>query len=88
MPTATLTSKGQITIPREVRDRLKVSTGDRLEFVLEGDGTVTIRTSRRPVRELYGLLHRPGIGGLSAAEMDSEVAEVVAEDFEAGRKRK
>jgi AbrB family looped-hinge helix DNA binding protein len=38
MPRATVTSKGQITIPRSIRQALKVGSGDRLDFVLEAEG--------------------------------------------------
>ncbi len=38
MPTATLTSKGQITIPIDVRNRMNVNTGDRVEFIEIGPG--------------------------------------------------
>jgi antitoxin PrlF len=41
-----ISSKGQVTIPREIRDRLGVGAGDRVEFVIEGDRTVI-----RPFRE-------------------------------------
>ena len=37
---ATLTSKGQITLPKEVRDSLSLKEGDRVSFVVEADGSV------------------------------------------------
>ena len=56
MPIATLTSKGQVTIPKEVRERLRLRAGDRIEFVVAADGTVSVRTPRRDVREFAGIL--------------------------------
>jgi AbrB family looped-hinge helix DNA binding protein len=57
-----LTSKGQTTIPREVREFLKLNTGDRLEFTLNEDGkTVTIRPANIEIAELKGLLRRKGM---------------------------
>jgi antitoxin PrlF len=44
--TSPISSKGQITIPREIRDRLGVGAGDRVEFVIEDD-----RTTIRPWRD-------------------------------------
>jgi AbrB family looped-hinge helix DNA binding protein len=43
---ATLTSKGQVTIPKDVRDSMQVSTGDAVEFLVRDDGVVELR--RRP----------------------------------------
>ena len=60
MPTATVTSKGQITIPREVRDHLHVGTGDKIDFVIEANGAVRISPLVGSVRELYGFLRRRG----------------------------
>lgn len=42
MSTSTLTSKGQITIPKDVRKRLNLQPGDRLEFVIDEDGRVLV----------------------------------------------
>lgn len=58
MSTATITSKGQTTIPKEVREHLRLSAGDRVEFVMMGD-VVMLRPATRAVTELKGLLPRP-----------------------------
>lgn len=59
MATAVLTSKGQITIPKEVRERLNVDSGDRVEFVEVEDGVFTLIAATRDVRELKGLIPKP-----------------------------
>ena len=60
MSSAVLTSKGQITIPKPVRDRLGVNTGDRVEFVeLEGGGFAVV-SATRDVRTLKGLIPATG----------------------------
>ena len=60
MATATITSKGQITIPREVREALGVGTGDRVEFVAEEKGVYKVVAATRDVRHLKGLVGKPG----------------------------
>jgi bifunctional DNA-binding transcriptional regulator/antitoxin component of YhaV-PrlF toxin-antitoxin module len=61
--TAILSSKGQITIPVEVRRHLAVATGARLAFVIEDDGAVTLRVPQYPtissLRGAAGALARP-----------------------------
>ena len=57
---ATLTSKGQTTIPKEIRDSLGMKPGDRISFTLMPDGTVIMRVKRRSVMELAGVLHKKG----------------------------
>jgi AbrB family looped-hinge helix DNA binding protein len=59
MPSAVITSKGQITIPKEVREALGVETGDRVEFVESAKGVFEIVVASRDVRELKGLIGRP-----------------------------
>ena len=57
---ATLTSKGQTTIPKEIRDGLGMKAGDRMSFTLMADGTVVMRVKSRNVMELAGVLHKKG----------------------------
>jgi antitoxin PrlF len=59
MTTAKLTSKGQITIPADIRHRLGVETGDRLEFVELAEGGFAIKPANDDVRSLKGLLKKP-----------------------------
>ena len=69
MPTATLTSKGQTTIPREVRTFLKLKPGDRLEFTLNPDGrTVLLKAANIHISTLRGILKREGMEPYSPDE--------------------
>ncbi len=73
MPSATLTSKGQLTLPKAIRDLLRVGTGDRVDFVVKDDGTVLLRPATVDVRELKGLLHRKGRKPLSVGAMNAVI---------------
>jgi len=57
---ATLTSKGQTTIPKPIRDSLGMKTGDKIAFTLMPDGVVIMRVKNKRVAELAGLLHKKG----------------------------
>ncbi len=57
MAQATVTSKGQVTIPKEIRDQLGVRVGDRLLFTLAGNGTVTMEVDREErLTRMFGML--------------------------------
>jgi AbrB family looped-hinge helix DNA binding protein len=73
MASASLTSKGQITIPKVIRDLLQVKTGDRVDFVVDGDHVV-LRAGTLDFRALRGLLHQPGRKAVSLRAMDAAVA--------------
>lgn len=59
MPEATITSKGQITIPAEIRHSLGLAAQDRVVFTRLMDGTVVMRAKTRSVTGLRGLLKQP-----------------------------
>lgn len=60
MATATLTSKGQLVIPKPIRDHLHLHPGDTLDFLLQESGDVLMRPAVEDVRSLKGVLHKPG----------------------------
>ncbi len=74
MTTATLTSKGQITIPADVRRALNVQTGDRVEFVQVEPGRFELVAATRSVRELKGMFGQP-TRTVSIEEMNRAIAE-------------
>jgi len=57
---ATLTSKGQTTIPKPIRDSLRMKAGDKMSFTLMPDGVVIMRVKNRRVSDLAGLLYKKG----------------------------
>ncbi|MBV6416480.1 MAG: hypothetical protein CMLOHMNK_01059 [Steroidobacteraceae bacterium] len=78
MSAATITSKGQITLPKSVRDRLGLQSGDRVEFVATGSGFMMFPVTRE-LTELKGMLARPG-RPVSIEDMNRAIARM-------GRKR-
>ena len=84
MTTATLTSKGQTTIPKAIRDRLRLKPGDRLEFVVQPDGRVLMIPAVLDIADLKGILPRPK-RRLSLAEMDEAIRGAAADPARRGR---
>jgi AbrB family looped-hinge helix DNA binding protein len=56
MPESTLTSKGQITIPKAVRERLHLEAGDTVYFDMRDDGSVLLVPRNEPLERLFGVL--------------------------------
>lgn len=73
MAAAVITSKGQITIPKSVRDRLGVGTGDRVEFVEVENGVFNVVAATRDVKELKGIVPKPS-KPVSIEEMGRAIA--------------
>jgi len=80
MPTATVTSKGQITVPKAVRDDLGLAPGSRVVFARDGDGGYRIARQARPVARLAGSLRYDG-APKSLEEMDQGVTDAVGEAY-------
>jgi antitoxin PrlF len=57
---ATLTSKGQTTIPKPIRDELRMKAGDRITFTLMPDGVVLMRVKNKRASDVAGLLYKKG----------------------------
>lgn len=67
---ATLTSKGQITLPKEIRDALSLDAGAKLDFSIQSDGTLCVRPMKRSVSSIVGLLRVPAAKAATVEELD------------------
>ena len=66
---STLTSKGQTTIPKAIRDSLRLKPGDRITFTPMPDGTVLMRVKNKSVMSLAGSRRRRGRKGLPVEQL-------------------
>jgi AbrB family looped-hinge helix DNA binding protein len=82
MTIATVTSKGQVTIPKEIRKILQVEEGDRIDFVVEASDRVVMRKPVRSLQSLKGLLHRKGRKPVTVEEMNRAIARFHARENE------
>jgi antitoxin PrlF len=78
MPKATITAKGQATIPVEIRRHLGLKPGNRVKFFIDADGSVVMRPMR-PASELRGCVRYDG-PPVSIEEMNEAIAEGATED--------
>jgi len=81
MPTATITSKGQLTIPVQVRKALGVDSGDRIEFVELEKGQFAIIPATRSLQELNGLFKGRRKTAATVEEMDEVIAKGIADSL-------
>ncbi len=72
MPTATLTSKGQLTLPKSIRDLLGVGPGDRVVFWEADDGRVIIEPQTVDIRSMRGSL-KPKRKGVRVEDMNEAI---------------
>ena len=82
---ATLTSKGQITLPKKLRDQLKLKPGDQLRFDALPDGTLTARPATRSANDIIGILQRSGQQPVSVARIDQGIAKVIRQRRRPGK---
>ena len=80
MPTATITSKGQITIPIEVRKSLRLNAGDKIDFLDTGNGQFAIRPKKGSIMKMKGILRKLGYVP-SIEQMDQDILDAVSEDY-------
>jgi AbrB family looped-hinge helix DNA binding protein len=72
---STVTSKGQITIPKQIRDRLRLQAGSRVEFHVDRQGRVTMRPRKNvDIRELKGIVRSRRKTPASVDEMNEAIA--------------
>jgi antitoxin PrlF len=76
METGTLSSKGQITIPKKIRDFLHIQTSEKLIFIPLEEGKVLITTEQKPASALFGCLkHRKKRQPVSLEQMETAIRE-------------
>jgi len=80
MPTATMTSKGQITIPVKVRTALGLAPGDKIEFIEIETGQYAIRPRTASIRDLEGCI--PKLDNVpTIEEIDEAILDGAAESY-------
>jgi len=79
MAQTTITSKGQVTIPKAVREALSLLAGDRVEFILTGDNEAVVRPVTKRVDEVFGRLYQEGRTAVSTEEMNLAVKKRIQE---------
>ncbi|MCY3841739.1 MAG: AbrB/MazE/SpoVT family DNA-binding domain-containing protein [Gammaproteobacteria bacterium] len=74
---ATITAKGQVTVPKPIRDRLKLKPGDRVDFVLDSGDEVRVVPVTASVRQLKGMVPKPR-EPVTLEQMDDAIAKAYA----------
>lgn len=75
MAQSTLTSKGQLTVPRSIRDHLKIDTGDKIEFIIDEGGHVIMSPKTLSVDDIFGMVVRKK--GVSIENMNEAIVDTM-----------
>ena len=83
---ATVTDKGQVTVPKTIRDAFHIEAGSKLDFEVEKDGSLRVRVLLRGSGNLFGLVHRPGMKPRNIEAMDEGIVAATNERNQHSRK--
>jgi len=78
---ATLTTKGQVTIPKKIRESLKLHTGDKIEIIVTEKREAIIRPISKKVDDVFCKLHRPGRKAVTLEAMDDAIRNRMKDKF-------
>lgn len=81
MALATLTTKGQVTIPKKIRESLKLHTGDKIEIIVTEKREAIIRPISKKVDDIFCKLHKPGRKAVSLEAIDDEIRNRMKDKF-------
>ena len=81
MVLATLTTKGQVTIPKIIREALKLNTGDKIEIIVTEKREAIIRPVSKKVDDIFCKLHKPGRKAVSLEAMDDAIRNRMRDKF-------
>jgi len=78
----TLTSKGQVTIPKSIRELLYLHAGDKIEFIITKKNEVVLRPITKKIDDVFGRLCQTGKKAVSIEQMNLAIMKKVREKFE------
>lgn len=81
MALATLTTKGQVTIPKKIRESLKLHTGDKIEIIVTEKREAIIRPISKKVDDLFCKLHKPGRKAVTIEAMNDAISNRMKDKF-------
>ena len=81
MALATLTTKGQVTIPKIIREALKLNTGDKIEIIVTEKREAIIRPVSKKVDDIFCKLHKPGRKAVSLEAMEDAIRNRMRDKF-------
>ena len=73
MSQATLTTKGQVTIPKAIREQLDLKAGDRIDFIVNDSGETIIRRVSRFAEDVQGILAHRAQTPVTVEQMDQAI---------------
>lgn len=81
MALATLTTKGQVTIPKKIRESLKLHTGDKIEIVVTKNREAIIRPISKTVDDVFCKLHNPDRKAVTLEAIDDAIRNRMKDKF-------
>jgi len=81
MPTSRLTSKGQTTIPKEIREKLNLHPGDRIRYTIDAEDRIIVEPIKKDLASLAGIFHDPNRKPVSIEEMNEAIGQAIVERY-------